>query len=267
MEDLQAYLVWEHFSEDDDRERSTKQLCNFDHGPATLGPFNQSFTGAGGVPINAGDYLTNVPRAARGALSQGCLPASLYSPVSYETPNGAALSIVYTAQALGYIKNTDPYASETQSMDLRSIQSTITPRYKAKNDIVEFITDYTVTPALKLTWQTGYNSDFLSSSEDFNRFNSNPGLFSAPQKKPIRMETATAHPASPTRRVATCAILNSGVPIGWSAKTRARNIPGRSARKFAWRRISADRSISASAATICITRRPKIISFSSIYSR
>ncbi len=81
IDDLQAYLVWEHFSEDDDRERSTKQLCNFDQGPATLGPFNQSFTGAGGAQINAGDFLTNVPRAARGALSQGCLPASLYSPV------------------------------------------------------------------------------------------------------------------------------------------------------------------------------------------
>jgi outer membrane receptor protein involved in Fe transport len=176
-EDLQAYIIWEHFSEDDDRERSTKQLCNFDQGPAVLGPFNQSFIGAGGAQINAGDYLTNVPRAARGALSQGCLPESLYSPDSYETPNGAALSIVYTNQALGYIKNTDPYASERQSMDLRTIQSTITPRYKAKNDIVEFIADYTLSPALKLTWQTGYSADFLSSSEDFNRFNSNPGLF------------------------------------------------------------------------------------------
>src|SRR5580692_5570209 len=41
---VQAYLVWEHFSEDDDRERSTKQLCAFDPGPTSVGPLNQSFT-------------------------------------------------------------------------------------------------------------------------------------------------------------------------------------------------------------------------------
>ncbi len=181
IESLHAYLIWEHFSEDDDRERSTKQLCHSDPGPDTLGPFNQSFPGVDG-PIHAGDYLTNVPRAARGALSQGCLPASLYSPKSYQTPNGSALPIVYSSQTISdstgsLIRGTDPYASSTQSMDLRVIQSALQPRYKAKNDIVEFLADYALTPALTLTWQTGYNHDFLASQEDFNRFNSNPGLF------------------------------------------------------------------------------------------
>ncbi len=46
-ERLQAYLTWEHFSEDDDRERSTKQLCDYDAGPTQVGPFNQSFTAVG----------------------------------------------------------------------------------------------------------------------------------------------------------------------------------------------------------------------------
>ncbi len=80
----------------------------------------------------------------------------------------------------------DPYASETQSRNLRVIQSAIKPLYKAKNDIVEFMVDYDVTPSLKLTSQTGFNQDFLASTEDFNRFNSNPGLFfsSADQANP-----------------------------------------------------------------------------------
>ena len=35
---LQTYLIWEHSSEDDDRERSTKQLCNNDYpGPSEVG--------------------------------------------------------------------------------------------------------------------------------------------------------------------------------------------------------------------------------------
>ena len=32
VEQLQAYLIWEHFSEDDDRLRSSKQLCKKDPG-------------------------------------------------------------------------------------------------------------------------------------------------------------------------------------------------------------------------------------------
>ncbi|HVP83921.1 MAG TPA: TonB-dependent receptor [Rhizomicrobium sp.] len=183
IEKLQAYLVWEHFSEDDDRERSTKQLCNTDPGPNQIGPFNQSFdvTGFDGVThhIDQGDYVTDLPLGggARGALSQGCLPSSLYSPQSYQVPNGAALPIVYAAQAIGLIQGQNPYVGTTQSMNLRVIDSALKPAYKAKNDIVEFTADYDLAPTLKLTWQTGYNHDFLSSTEDFNRFNSNPGLF------------------------------------------------------------------------------------------
>jgi outer membrane receptor protein involved in Fe transport len=183
VEKLQAYLVWEHFSEDDDRERSTKQLCHSDPGPSQVGPFNQSFdvSDSGGVMhhINAGDYVTDLPLGggARGALSQGCLPDSLYSSSSYQVPNGAALPIVYAAQAIGLIQGQNPYTSQTQSMNLRVIDSALKPAYKAKNDIVEFTVDYDISPTLKLTSQTGYNHDFLSSAEDFNRFNSNPGLF------------------------------------------------------------------------------------------
>ena len=36
-ENLQMYLVWEHFSEDDDRLRSGKQTCETDYGPGEVG--------------------------------------------------------------------------------------------------------------------------------------------------------------------------------------------------------------------------------------
>ncbi len=51
------------------------------------------------------------------------------------------------------------------------------PTYKAKNDTIELNTDYNITPALTFTSQTGFNHDFLWSTEDYNRFNTAPGAF------------------------------------------------------------------------------------------
>ncbi len=42
---------------------------------------------------------------------------------------------------------------------------------------MQFNADYTVTPSLTFTSQTGFNHDFLYSTEDYNRFNTTPGLF------------------------------------------------------------------------------------------
>ncbi len=71
----------------------------------------------------------------------------------------------------------DPYADVTQSPDLRVIASMLNPVYKGKNDVFELNTDYVVTPSLTLTSQTGFNQDFLWSTEDYNRFNTAPGIF------------------------------------------------------------------------------------------
>jgi outer membrane receptor protein involved in Fe transport len=173
---LQADLVWEHFQEDDDRLRSGKQLCKRDSGPDTVGPVNQSIG-----PLSPGDYVTNLDSSGHAALSQGCLPVSLYSPEAAETPNGQALPIVFATELgsgfFGLVPDVDPYLSTTQPRDLRVIQSELTPQYKARNDTVELNVSYHVAPSLTLISNTGYNQDFLSSLEDFNRFNSRPGIF------------------------------------------------------------------------------------------
>src|SRR6185437_11381024 len=72
----------------------------------------------------------------------------------------------------------DPYANKTQSLDLRVIESTLNPVYRAKNNVVELHAEYLVTPALTFSSETGYNNDFLWSTEDYNRFNTQPGIFS-----------------------------------------------------------------------------------------
>ena len=166
--DLQSYFIWEHFSENDDRLRSGKQLCKTAPNPVTI----DGITVEGHyVGVSAYDPIYYV--------SQGCEATSLYSPDAFETPNGYSLSY---ASAVGILdpvirQQFDPYASTTQSLNLRNIESAVNPSYRAKNDTLEWNTSYTITPALTFTSQTGYNHDFLWSAEDFNRFNTAPGIF------------------------------------------------------------------------------------------
>jgi outer membrane receptor protein involved in Fe transport len=165
-ENLQAYLIWEHFSESDDRIRSSKQLCKKAPIPTEVG--GQPVGPAGGI------FSQNV-----NGLSQGCLPASFYSPDAYQVPNGYSLPYVLGLNADVSLWDgvTDPYSDVKQSRNLRVIQSQLDPTYKAKNDIVELNADYRVTPELTLTSQTGFNHDFLYSIQDYNRFNTAPGIF------------------------------------------------------------------------------------------
>jgi outer membrane receptor protein involved in Fe transport len=170
FENFQTYLVWEHFSEGDDRMRSSKQLCKNDPIPTSINgvdvPDPSQVIGQGGY-LNPANYL-----------SQGCLPTSLYSPDAFEVPNGYTLPYFTAAKVTGDISlSIDPYANATQSRNLRVIETTIEPSYKAKNDTVEFNADYLVAPALTFTSQTGFNNDFLASTEDYNRFSTSPGIF------------------------------------------------------------------------------------------
>jgi len=174
---LQTTFIWEHFSEDDDRIRSSKQLCKtaplpdeINGTPLTQLHFYNTGVGAGGY---SGQQVSG--------LSQGCLPASLYSPESFEVVNGYPLPYVeaLTADVTLASGQVNPYASVAQSPNLRVIQSELAPKYKAKNDIVELNADYNITPQLTFTSQTGYNHDFLYSAEDYNRFNTSPDIFIA----------------------------------------------------------------------------------------
>jgi iron complex outermembrane receptor protein len=163
--DIQTYLVWEHFSEDDDRLRSAKQLCKTAPEPSEVD----------GVSVPQGDDYGNIG----GFLSQGCENTSLYSPSAFEVPNGYTLSYyapLYAA-AVPTRQDFDVYGETTQSTNLRDIQSAINPTYRAKNDTLAWNTTWQVNSGLTFTSQTGYNNDFLWSTEDYDRFNSAPGAF------------------------------------------------------------------------------------------
>src|SRR6185437_3669165 len=63
------------------------------------------------------------------------------------------------------------------SRNLRVIETQLNPIYRAKNDTVELNMDYSISPALTFSSQTGYNQDSLWSTEDYNRFNTAEGAF------------------------------------------------------------------------------------------
>jgi outer membrane receptor protein involved in Fe transport len=171
-ENLQAHLVWEHFYENDDRMRTAKQLCKTDPGR----------TSVNGIPLptpeSTGGGIGFAFTISQATLSQGCLPTSLYSPDAFGVPNGYALPYVIAGNVAGALLGSiNVYANTTQSRDLREIETQIDPIYKAKNDTVELNVDYKVVPSLTFTSQTGFNQDFLWSTEDYNRFNTTPYVF------------------------------------------------------------------------------------------
>ncbi|HEV2562237.1 MAG TPA: TonB-dependent receptor [Rhizomicrobium sp.] len=191
-EKLQAWVVWEHCQESDDRLRTSKQLCK-------TAPIPTNINGAYVPPPSP-------PLGYSGAiyLSQSCLPVSLYDkgdPAhgdygAFGVPNGYTLpyyeplgfeGVPITAEFNAF----DPYANQSQSTHLRVIETTVPPIYKAKNDTIELNADYSVAPDLTFTSQTGYNHDFLWSTEDYNRFNTRPGAFTVDDSG---RNTTTAEP-------------------------------------------------------------------------
>ena len=173
---LRADLVWEHFNEDDDRLRTGKQLCNADPGPTEVDgvPVEQS-----GAPIQ--QALTAI------YVSQGCRSGSLYSPDSFDTPNGFALPYYAPFGLIGLpvYMNLNPYVNTFQSQNLREIETHLTPEYKAKSDIVELQLNVDLPRHLSLSSETGFGRDFIFSFSDYNRFNTTPGVFVPGADQPV----------------------------------------------------------------------------------
>jgi iron complex outermembrane receptor protein len=165
---LDVNLIWEHFEENDGRLRTGKQLCHTDPGPSEVNgqPVEQD-----AAPIQSA--LTAM------YVTQGCLPASLYSPDSFQTPNGfglpyyGPLGLVGSPVYLGL----NPYASTVQSRNLREIETHLTPEYTAKTDTAELQLKFDLPWNLSLSSETGYLKDFIFSFSDYNRFDTTPGVF------------------------------------------------------------------------------------------
>lgn len=166
---FKANVIWQRFKEDDDRSRTGKQLCTRDPGPTTVGS-------------------TPIPAAIRSQLSQGCRPGSLYDDAAFGAPN--ALSFPHVAVAngvpypasvdangnfvLGALLNIDPYAGVRQSRNLREVATSYDPVFRAKNDLFQLNFEIGLSDNIQLISQTAFAKDRYYSSQDYNRYVSNP---------------------------------------------------------------------------------------------
>lgn len=168
-------MIWQHFEEDDDRARTGKQLCTRDPGPEKVGSVSVT------SPV------------MRGRLSQGCLAGSLYDDAAYGAPNGRSLVYLYLPQniSMGFlpnpgapggrggprvnvVKDIDPFGDVVQSKNLREISTSYDPKFKAKNDIFQLNLNYEFDNGISFFSQTAYSRDRYNSSQDYNRFVSEP---------------------------------------------------------------------------------------------
>ncbi len=153
-----AYLMYEHFGEDDNRNRVGKQLCIKDPGPSSVG----------GVPIAAAGGPVASNYAA--FLNQGCIPGSLNQASAYGTLNSNGTLAGVLANIGGISNGTDLFRNNPlQDRNLHNIQSVIQPSYKVQEDLVDLHMAWNITDNLTVTSITGYNRDVGSSAEDYNR--------------------------------------------------------------------------------------------------
>jgi len=160
-EALRVSALWEHFSEDDNRVRTSKQLCHRDPGLKQVD----------GVPVPANRVYQ---------FSQSCLPGSLYADEAFGTPFGFSqpyVSPLFAYLAVDIQAGDDVYANKTQSRNLREIESIVEPHYRAKADVFDLSIDFDLTDSLTVSSQTLYNQDEVYSTQDLNRFHTSPIFF------------------------------------------------------------------------------------------
>ena len=177
-----AYLLYEHFGEDDTRNRVGKQLCIKDPGP----------TSVGGVPIAPAGGPVSRNYAA--FLNQGCIAGSLNQPAAFGTLNSNGTLAGTLANISGLNNGTDLFgANPLQDRNLHNIQSAIQPRYTAQEDLVDLHMAWNVTDNLTLTSITGFNRDVGTSQEDYNRVV--PNLPYTPvEHRPVQRQPADRRP-------------------------------------------------------------------------
>ena len=160
-----AWLMYQHDGENDDRNLTGKQLCIKDPGPATVGGVNAT---------NASE-----------ALTQGCLPGSLYSNAAYGTFNTSASEPGWLTNLLGLTSGDVTANHPLQDHNLHDIESTFDPKYRAQDDLVELHMDYDLGDHLKLSSITGFNAYSNQSWADYRRvvsttpFNTSPNPVAA----------------------------------------------------------------------------------------
>lgn len=165
---FKANIIWQHFEEDDNRSRSSKQLCTPDPGADQIGS------------------VAITDQSLRARLGQGCLPGSLYDKAALGTPSTSALVYLFhpsTSMSIGSATRSGvgipvviPGSLDgvVQSSNLREIESNYDPIFRAKNDVLQLNFEFRPTENLQFISQSAYSRDRFYSSQDYNRFLTKP---------------------------------------------------------------------------------------------
>jgi len=154
---LSAYLMFEHYAEDDDRNRIGKQLCITDPGPTHVGPV--PIAPAGGPVF--GNYAA--------FLNQGCLPGPLNSPAAFGVVNSNA-TFLATGNLVGLNNGTNVFANNPlQDNNLHNIESIRQPLFTSEQDLAMLHVTYNLSDNWSITSITAFNHSKGTSLEDYNR--------------------------------------------------------------------------------------------------
>jgi iron complex outermembrane receptor protein len=187
---FRANVLWEHFSEDDDRSRTGKQLCTRGETPASV-----DWTDPDGGQHTSAVVANNWTGSS---LTPGCQAASLYTDKAFGAPNGIGFPIV-TGLILTtpfrssfpagsperekwgqylFQEHIDPFssASGSQSRNLREISTFYDPVFQAKNDVIQLNFEMDLTDDLTFNSQTLYMEDSYNASQDYFRIEPMGGL-------------------------------------------------------------------------------------------
>ena len=140
------------------------------------------------------------------------MPGSLYDDAAFGAPNLLGSSQIFAAGISpigrdpvtgesynGIFLDRYPYGGITQSRDLREIETSYDPVFRANNDIFQLNLELNM-GELGLYSQTTYAEDRYYSSQDYNRFVSNPifrdsegltDIFGCPTPCPGRRQAAS----------------------------------------------------------------------------
>lgn len=173
---FRAFVLYEHFEENDRRMNGNTTRCTPDPGPASVG----------GVAVNN--------PIARGLLSQGCQNASIYNDAALGAPNTFGTVNGPVGLATGIITS-NLNAGVRQNPNMRRFASPVSPQYHAVNNLIQLNMELDVAPDLTLSSLSSYDYDSFRTSQQpesaipsgtFNTTSLTPGgVYNDPQLGPI----------------------------------------------------------------------------------
>jgi len=151
-ETFSAYLMWEHFEEEDNRTQVGKQLCIKDLGRTTVG----------GVPT------TSAFGSTQNNFSQGCAMGDINGKAGLGTINTAATLGGGLGNISGLITG-DANVGKFQDPDLRNIESAFDPIYTNQFDGIIFNAAWDITESMNLSYTASHTESEGFQRADYNR--------------------------------------------------------------------------------------------------